>query len=84
MRHRFKTFGPFSYFQVKELNKNFISAWLTKNPHSDNCGWEWGSDNLSDYVPFFHVEMFGLTLLKYEKFTSGYIIHFLGFWWMKS
>ena len=74
---RFKRFGPFQYYKIKEPGKYFISAWLKGKPNSP-WGWEWGSDgvekNLDIDFRLFGLQVFGV------KFWDE--ICFLGFWRM--
>lgn len=69
-----KHVGPIKYFWGPR--KKFLDVYLNGN---DNYGWEWGSDGHND-GPTIALRLFGLNIIYFEKFKTGFHISILGFW----
>jgi hypothetical protein len=78
---KFEKFGPFTYFRVKNRHKNFLSMWLTGYGDAP-FGWEWGHHGEGS-DPSFCVRVGHFDIVSYEGFDSGFIMRFLGFWWVR-
>lgn len=79
---RTSKFGPFTYRRLKERKtaKHFIDISLTRY-RDEPFGWVWGNDQ-SNYEPHINIRVFGLDLLYFEKFSDGFHISILGFWYI--
>jgi hypothetical protein len=83
-KHSFKTFGPFSYFRVKNkrAGKHFISAWPTSGDDA-MFGWEWGTDG-EPTNPSICLRIGHFNIFSYERFKiGGFTLFILGFWWLR-